>query len=107
MLEKADYKRLTKAEQAMVKLAYQARHDTLYGGADALVLAERLQRMGAKFPAEEIVSYVYSHSTAVDQRAESWGGPWVALKCPECGQAYLGADDAYACCSQMGDYDDS
>lgn len=81
-------------DRACAKLARIARGNTVFGGASALVIAERMERRkGNRIPASAIVSDVYSASNYSC-------GQWGAYACPECGQAYLGEDAAYLCCSQ-------
>ena len=61
----------------------------------ALVLARRMERRkGTQVPANDIVSAVYSASNRSC-------GEWGAYECPECGQACLGTEAAYRCCSEV------
>ena len=81
-----------RAERECAKLARIARGDTVHGGARAMVIAKRANAMGCRFPADEVVSEVYSLS--------NWTcGRFGVYRCPECGQSYLGMDAAYNCCS--------
>jgi len=80
-----------RTERACAKLARIARADTVFGGAKALVIADRLDRMGSRVPAQAVVGDVYAASNYSC-------GEWGAYACPECGTAYLGPDKAYACC---------
>ena len=93
----ASCRRLHKAEGArtLATLAAQARIDTLYGGAKALVIAERLERMGTRLPALEVVSSVYSASTG--KHSEQWE----AWECLECGAVHLGSEAAMQCCAPV------
>jgi rubrerythrin len=79
-------------DRACARLARMARTDTLYGGAKALVLAKRLERMRCNIPANEIVTDVY---TSRDGNVGEWG----AYKCPECGSVCRGTEAAYKCCA--------
>jgi len=82
-------------ERACAKLARIARHDTIHGGARALVLAERMDaRRGAQVPANAIVGGVYATSNYSC-------GDWGAYECPECGQSHLGNEAAYRCCQEQ------
>lgn len=85
-----------RGDRACAKLARIARGDTIHGGARALVLAERAERIGVHFPASEVVSEVYSLSNYTC-------GRFGAYQCPECGRASLGQDAAYACCAHTED----
>lgn len=83
-------------QRAVARLAQIVRHDTIYGGARAMILATRADRLkfnSAGYGAMEIVSIVYSASSGRHHpQLEAW-------ECPECGQAHLGQDAAYACCA--------
>ena len=83
-----------RAERAIAKLARVARCDTVYGGAKALVLAKRLNGMNSNVPANEIVGDIYAAS---NYSLLEWG----AYQCPECGNAHLGRDKAFACCQPI------
>lgn len=95
-LLEADPSLLTDREQrACVKLARIARMDTVRGGAKALVLANRLTKMGCKFPAQDVVNSVYA--------ASSLGlGEYGAYYCPECGSPVFGKTATYNHCSHVG-----
>lgn len=82
-------------ERSTAHLAARARHDTIYGGAKALLYAKRLQRMGSKLPLMEVVGDVYAASTG------HWSPVWEAWECPECGSAWLGQERALNCCSEQ------
>lgn len=88
-LKPASYDRLFGEEKAIAKVAAIARGDTIWGGAKALVMTakgKRLERLSY------VVSDVYSRSTGKHSREfEAW-------ECPECGQAHLGQEKAFACC---------
>lgn len=83
-------------QRAVARLAKLARWDTIAGGTWAMVLAERADRLkfnSAGYGAMEVVSIVYSASSGHHHpELEAW-------ECPECGQAHLGKDAAYACCA--------
>lgn len=81
-------------DRACAKLARIARGDTIHGGARAMVLAKRLEAMGSKVPADQIVGDVYSASNYSC-------GEWGSYECPECGSAHLGQSAALACCQEM------
>lgn len=84
----AHYSQLSGREQKIAHLAAIARHDTLMGGARAMVIAKN--RNNAEDIA--IVSEVYRASTGGHHEVyEAW-------ECPECGQACLGRNEAYSCC---------
>ncbi len=91
-LKEANWRKLHDPhERACCKLANIARHDTIHGGAKALVIAKRLYGMGSKIPADEIVGDVYSASNYSC-------GEWGAYECPECGSVHLGTEAAHKCC---------
>ena len=81
-------------ERACAKLARIARHDTIHGGARALVLANRLKNLRSEVPANDIVGTIYGASNYSC-------GEWGAYEFPECGQAHLGTEKALACCSEQ------
>ena len=80
-------------DRAIAKLARIARNDTVFGGARALVLADRLEAMGSQIDAHEIVGNVYAASnwTVTDD--------YKVCMCPECGQTVLGVEAALNCCA--------
>jgi len=88
-----------RSERATAKLARIARGNTYLGGASALVIAKRLERMGCKFPALECVSDIYS-------RSNGSLGEYGAYKCPECGCVHLGQSAALNCCAES-DFEDN
>jgi predicted RNA-binding Zn-ribbon protein involved in translation (DUF1610 family) len=91
---------LTREERAIDRLARIARHDTVYGGCRALVIAKRMDSINPSGPGYEyIVSDVYSRSSG--QRSEQYE----AWECPECGQVYLGRETAMRCCTGGDDYE--
>ena len=99
-LKEVSSRRLTDPyERACARLARMARSDTVFGGCRALMIAKRMdKRKGAQVPAVEIVSAVYA--------ASNYGcGEWGAYECPECGQAHLGTQAAYACCQEREEFD--
>jgi hypothetical protein len=79
------------------RLAHIATRDTIHGGASALILAKRADKLGANFHdgvlAREIVSEVYSRSTG--RTCERFG----PFECVECGCVSLGLEMALACCA--------
>lgn len=98
----AHFSQLTcKASFNTAKLAAQARADTIHGGAKALVLAEKYDAKATKFAngdtGNSIVSEVYSQSSGKhSETLEGW-------ECPECGNAVLGLENAFACCAPCQD----
>ena len=82
-------------DRACAKLALIARHDTIHGGAKAMVLEKRLLAMGSSIPAREIVGDVYAASNWTVTRQ------WGAYECPDCGQVHLGEERALECCSEI------
>ncbi len=79
-------------DRTVAHFAAKARCNTLFGGASALALAERAERMGSRNSPRSVVSAVYSRSTGKhDRELEGWC-------CDECGQAWLGYDAAAQCC---------
>ena len=89
----ASYRRLhDRQDRAVAHMAAQARIDTLYGGAKAIVINKRIVKMGGE-DLDHVISDVYSASTGSRHRElEGW-------ECPECGCAHLGQDAAYKCCA--------
>ena len=79
-------------ERAIAKLARIARNDCVFGGAKALVIADRLDSMGSEIDAQQIVSDVY---TSCNGLTPAQYRPSI---CPECGQTWLGEDAALNCC---------
>lgn len=95
MIEITDISELPDRDDRVVaKLARIATNDTVFGGASALVLAKRLDRMGSSIDAEGIVSDVYSASIG---RVLPEYLPCV---CSECGRAVLGENEAMNCCQE-------
>jgi len=84
-------------DRATAKLARMARNDCVFGGAKALVIADRLNNMNSEIDAQQIVSDVY---TTCDGLTPAQYRPSI---CPECGQTQLGEDAALNCC--YPDYD--
>ena len=94
-LKPCSYQRLyDHNERTTAHLAAIARADTIWGGARAMVLARRMDAMGCKIDADAVVGDVYSRSTG------QWSHDLEAWECPECGQACLGQDKAFECCSK-------
>lgn len=87
-------------EQQIARLASIASTDCWHGGARALTLAERMPFVDAearywtldKATAKSVVSSVYTSNDGTSRQ-------YMAFACPECGNARLGIDAAYACCS--------
>ena len=80
--------------RAIARLANIATSDTIFGGARALTLAQRLDAMGAEFNAQDIVADVYGASIGRTLPQ------YKVCRCPECGQTHLGEDYAYQCCAE-------
>lgn len=88
-------RRLTdRTERAQAKLARIARGDCWHGGARALVLAKRLDRLHCSFDPLAVVSDAYSSSTGTATN-------YLAYLCPECGTAHLGKEAASQCCGEI------
>jgi hypothetical protein len=79
-------------DRTIAQLAKQATIDTLFGGARALVLAKRLDRMGSPVNCEGVVGDVYSASTGRTP------ADYTATVCPECGTVVLGEETAIQHC---------
>lgn len=95
-LKTASYKRLhDHEERSIAHMAGRARADTIWGGAKAMMFERRLSAMGSRIDYGSIISDVYCASTG------NWHPQHEAWECPECGQAYLGQEKAYACCQQQ------
>lgn len=96
-LREANPKRLYDREQrTLAKLARIARNDCVYGGARAMVLVERLKRMGSRLDIDNVVSQAYASSTGTAE-------DYIAYECPECGNTCMGIHAAYACCNPYAD----
>ena len=99
----ADYDELPlgSAERAIARLAEQANLDTWAGGSHALVLAERAIAMGLPHAQElmDAVSATYAASSGKPSPDHT------AWECAECGQVYLGREEADNCCRLDADYD--
>lgn len=85
---------MSRDDRAIARLADRATSDTIFGGARALVLAKRLDRMGGGIDALGVVGDVYQASIG---RALP---KYRVCKCPECGQTVLGEDAAMRCCEE-------
>ena len=83
-----------RADRCTAHFARIARHDTIYGGARALVLVDRLKSMGGE-DYGHVVADVYSASTGRHH------GEHEAWCCPECGSVVLGLSAARACCANQ------
>lgn len=93
-------------EQQIARLAIIASTDCWHGGVRALTLAKRMPcKMRDHFgrfvgghwtldkeTAKSVVSSVYTSNDGTSRQ-------YMAFACPECGNARLGIDAAYACCS--------
>jgi hypothetical protein len=90
-------------DRAITRIARRARLDVIYGGARALVLAERAERMGLPLAHElrYTVDLVYSVSSYhLPAELDVW-------ECTECGTSYVGFRNAEDCClDQDWSYDD-
>lgn len=86
-----------RGERALAKLARIARFDVNFGGAKALVIADRLAKMGSTLDAHTVVGEAYCSSTGTAR-------DFTAYACPECGSPCFGEDAAFICCSAI--YDD-
>ena len=85
-----------RCDRACARLASIATWDTIFGGAQAMVIARRMSNwLKTGVPAEEIVSDVYSRSSG--RTSERWG----AWECDECGQTHLGREAAAECCTHV------
>lgn len=81
-----------RTERGAAKLARIARNDCVFGGAKAMVIADRLDGMGSAIDAQQVVSDVYTKcngNTPADYRASV---------CPECGTTVLGEEAALNHC---------
>lgn len=91
---KSKWNTLARDDRARVRLAHMASGDTFSGSARALLLAKRLQRMGAGLWPLEVVSTVYANSTGTVCPVF---GAW---QCDECGCVHVGRSAADACCQE-------
>lgn len=98
-MKPAHYTTLTnRNERTRAHFAARARANTIHGGASALTLAKRAERMGSTNDPVSVVSDVFSASTGRHHHAlEAW-------ECRECGQAYLGQDAAQQCCATPAEW---
>lgn len=96
MIKPTVYSNLPKQDDnyPVFHLAQIAVEDTILGGARALVLARRAQRIGLPKAQDFLaaVSDVYGSSTG---RVPEHLHPW---ECGECGQVYAASEDAGRCC---------
>jgi hypothetical protein len=74
--------------ESELRLARMASADCWHGGAGALALANRIERITGSSDAVDVVSRVYSHP-----RGQA------VYECRECGQDYLTSEDAAGCCN--------
>lgn len=91
-LQLGDWRKLHGKDRARARLALIAKSDCVHGGARALTLAQRLDRMGFPFADyEAVVTQAYTSSTgeALD---------YLPFACPDCGSVHAGEDCARACC---------
>lgn len=72
-----------------LRLARLASVDAIRGGAFALLLANRAERLTGSTECLDIVSRVYTHPRGK-----------ACHECRECGQEYLTACEASACCQE-------
>ena len=81
-------------ERACARLANRAKLDTIRGGARAMVMADRAERMRLPNADElqNVVADVYSRSTG--RHSETYG----AWTCGECGSVHAGRQAAEECC---------
>tara|TARA_R110000868_G_C10488262_1_gene729981 strand:+ start:230 stop:565 length:336 start_codon:yes stop_codon:yes gene_type:complete len=93
-MKAAHYNTLTNPnERTRAHFAALARANTIHGGATALTLAKRAERMGSPNDPVSVVSDVFGASTGRHHHAhEAW-------ECRECGQSYLGQDATAQCCA--------
>lgn len=95
-LIKSSYKNLeNRVERAMARLAQIAWADANFGHANALVKLARLK--GLKSP------NLHEYEAAVNGAYSSHDGRAAAFtpyECPECGQVYLGQENALNCCAR-------
>ena len=81
-------------DQDKARIAAQAKHDCWYGGTTAQQMAEGDEEL------EYVVNYIYTHYNG--HRCYRYE----PIECPECGRVCLGADAAYACCTDLDDFYD-
>jgi len=80
-------------DRLIARIAAKARCDTIWGGCKAMFLAKKLNSFKHGSDLRWVVSQVYAESTGSHNLAlEAW-------ECPECGQAYLGQERAWECCT--------
>lgn len=72
-----------------LRLARLASIDVRRGGAFALMLANRAERLTGSSDASYIVNRVYTHPLGK-----------ACYDCPECGQSYLTREEAGECCRE-------
>jgi hypothetical protein len=89
---------LPREERAIAKLAQAARCNVYFGGASALVKAERLVAMGADRIYLSVVRAAYSSSKGEAR-------DYLPYECPECGLTHLGESSAMQCCLEDIDYE--
>ena len=89
-------------ERAIARIAHRANADTIFGGASALVLANRAESMGLASADDmrDAVSETYSRSSGRPAATYS------AWECSECGQIHLGRTAAESCCTWEDDCDE-
>jgi hypothetical protein len=88
--------------RGIARMAQIATSDTLRGGARALAIVNRLERMGSPNTWEyhDVITTCYHSSTGRVPDSVR------AVECPECGCAHLGVDAALACCAESDDWSD-
>ena len=91
-----------RTERGIARIAQIATSDTIHGGARALTILRRLERMGSPNTSEydDAVTTCYHSSTGRVPDSVR------AVECPECGCAHLGIDAANACCAESEDWRD-
>ena len=83
---------LSGESKSSVLMARRARCDATFGGAKALVYAERLESMGSFIDYHAIIGACYASSTGASDE-------YMGYECPECGSAHVSAESAYQCCA--------
>lgn len=80
-----------KGERVIAKIAHKAYCNCMFGGASALLAARRLDKMQNKAKYENIVIETYHSDSTPDE--------YTPFQCQECGQVYLGRENADKCCT--------
>lgn len=87
-----------RTDRAIAKLARIARNDCIFGGAKAIVIANRLDAMNSNIDAQQIVSDVYTKCSG------NTPDEYIPSICSECGQTVLGIEAALNHC--FNDFND-